>query len=125
LDLTGENFLMTSYQFVLIILTVAALSAGQMLFKMAATSMEFSSAGFVDSLLNTKLIVALIVYFVATIMWLIVLKVTPLRIAYPFVSLAFIVVPILAHYVLGESINWNTFAGAALIGAGVLVSVYQ
>ena len=116
---------MSSYQFALIILTVAALSAGQMLFKMAATSMEFSSAGFLDSLLNTKLIVALIVYFVATIMWLIVLKVTPLRIAYPFVSLAFIVVPILAHFFLGESINWNTFAGAGLIAAGVWVSVYQ
>jgi len=116
---------MSLYQFIFIILTVAALSAGQILFKMAATGMDFSTGGFVSSLLNIKLIIALIVYFIATIMWLIVLKDTPLRIAYPFVSLAFIIVPILAHFVLGESINWNTFAGAGLIAVGVWVSVYQ
>jgi drug/metabolite transporter (DMT)-like permease len=116
---------MSLYQFIFIILTVAALSAGQMLFKMAATDMNFSAGEFVSSLLNIKLIVALIVYFVATIMWLIVLKDTPLRIAYPFVALAFIVVPILAHLVLGESINWNTFVGAGLIAIGVWVSVFQ
>jgi undecaprenyl phosphate-alpha-L-ara4N flippase subunit ArnE len=108
-----------------IFLTVTALSAGQILFKMAASSFEFSVAGFISSLVNIKLILALVVYFFATIMWLFVLKATPLRIAYPFAALAFFAVPILAHFLLGESLNWNTFAGAALIAIGVYVSVYQ
>jgi drug/metabolite transporter (DMT)-like permease len=112
-------------QFVFIILTVMALSAGQILFKMAASSFEFSAAGLIGGLLNIKLLIALFVYFIATIMWLFVLKSTPLRVAYPFFALAFIVVPILAHYLLGEVISWNTFAGAGLIAIGVWVSVYQ
>jgi drug/metabolite transporter (DMT)-like permease len=107
------------------ILTVLALSVGQILFKIAASNFEFSATGFVGSLLNMKLIIALIVYFFATIMWLFVLKGTPLRIAYPFVALAFFVVPILAHFLLGEKINWNTFAGAGLIAVGVWISAYQ
>lgn len=112
-------------QFFFIILTVMALSVGQILFKMAASGFEFSVAGFISSLLNIKLIIALIVYFFATLMWLFVLKATPLRVAYPFAAFAFIAVPILAHFLLGESISWNTFVGAGLIAVGVWVSVYQ
>ena len=116
---------MTLSQFVFIILTVIALSAGQILFKIASSSFEVSIAGLVKSLLNPTLIIALAVYFFATGMWLLVLKSTPLRVAYPFAALAFFVVPILSHYFLGESIGWNTFAGACLIGIGVWVSVLQ
>lgn len=111
--------------FALIILTVITLSAGQILFKMAASGFEISVAGLVKSLLNAKLIIALVVYFFATIMWLLVLKATPLRVAYPFAALAFVIVPILSHLLLGESIKWNTFAGAGLIAIGVWVSVFQ
>lgn len=116
---------MSLSQLLFIILTVIALSAGQILFKMAATELDFSSIGFINSLLNIKLIVALVVYFFATIMWLLVLRETPLRVAYPFAALAFIIVPVLAHFLLGESIGWNTFVGAGLIAIGVYVSIYQ
>jgi undecaprenyl phosphate-alpha-L-ara4N flippase subunit ArnE len=116
---------MSLTQLSFILLTVSALSAGQILFKMAASRLEFSPAGLINGLLNIKFIIALAVYFFATITWLFVLKCTPLRVAYPFGALAFFVVPILAHFLLGESINWNTFAGAGLIAIGVWVSVYQ
>jgi drug/metabolite transporter (DMT)-like permease len=116
---------MTPSQLLFILLTVFSLAAGQLLFKLAAASFEFSVSGLLNSVYNVKLIIALVVYFVATIMWLLVLKVTPLRVAYPFVALAFVIVPIFAHFLLGESIGWNTFVGAGLIAAGVWVSVYQ
>jgi drug/metabolite transporter (DMT)-like permease len=116
---------MSLSQLVFTIFTVLALSVGQILFKMAASNFEFSATGLVSSLLNMKLIIALVVYFFATIMWLLVLKATPLRVAYPFAALAFFVVPILAHFFLGETIKWNTFAGASLIAVGVWVSVYK
>jgi len=116
---------MAATQLVFIILTVTALSVGQILFKLAATGFELSASGLINSLLNIKLVTALVVYFVATIMWLLVLKVTPLRLAYPFVALAFVIVPVLAHFFLGERINWNTFVGAAFIAFGVWISVSQ
>ena len=116
---------MSLYQLAFIFLTVLALSAGQILFKLAASSFEISVTGLINSLSNIKLIVALAVYFLATIMWLLVLKSTPLRVAYPFIALAFFIVPILSHFLIGENLNWNTFAGAILIAIGVWVSVYQ
>lgn len=116
---------MTYIQLAFILLTVSALSVGQILFKLASESITFTGAGFVASLLDLRLLVALAVYGGATIMWLAVLKMTPLRLAYPFVALAFVIVPILAHFILGEKLSWNTFAGAVLIGLGVWLSVWR
>jgi drug/metabolite transporter (DMT)-like permease len=69
------------------------------------------------------LISAVTIYSLATGMWLMVLKDTPLRLAYPFFGLSFVVVPILSHYLLGENLNWNVFLGAAIICIGVWVSI--
>ena len=116
---------MSLLQLGLTILTVLALSAGQVLFKLASANIEFSASGLVSSLFNLKLFLALIIYAIATAMWLVVLKMTPLRIAYPFIAMAFIFVPVLSYYILGEELHWSTFAGAALIFAGVCISVLQ
>lgn len=120
-----ESTAMSFLQFALIILTVFALSSGQILFKLAATSFTYNPEKIIASFLDLKLIVALLVYAVATVMWLMVLRTMPLRLAYPFVALAFFIVPIMAHYLLGETLNWKTFAGAALIGVGVWISILE
>ncbi len=112
-------------QFLFIIAVVIALSAGQVLFKLAAPTIDFTLRGALNNFTNTRLILALGIYVIATALWLVVLRSTPLRIAYPFAALAFFIVPVIAHFLLGESIGWNTFLGAALIAAGVLVSVLK
>ena len=112
-------------QLIFILLTVVTLAVGQVLFKIAAAEMEFSVIGIAKSFLHVNLLAALTMYFAATIMWLMVLKVMPLRVAYPFVGFAFVIVPIMAHYLLHEDIGWNTLAGAVLIGAGVWVSALK
>nr|WP_024686795.1 EamA family transporter [Pseudomonas asturiensis] len=117
--------MMSLSQFVFISLTVVALATGQILFKLASATVEFSMAGLWSAMVNVKLIIALVVYAGATVLWLFALKTTPLSIAYPFTAMAFFIVPLLAHFFLGESLNWNTFAGAALIALGVCVSVYR
>lgn len=72
---------------------------------------------------NSKLIIALIVYAAATATWVAVLRITPLTLAYPFAALAFVIVPVLSHYFIGEPIKLNTLVGAAIIFLGVIVSV--
>lgn len=113
---------MTLLQLGLIILTVLALSVGQVLFKLAADELILDFSHLPTMLLNLKLWTALIVYFGATFLWLMVLKQTPLRVAYPFAAMAFVFVPLLAHWVLSETLTWHTFAGAAIIVMGVFVS---
>lgn len=112
-------------QVIFIILTVLLLAVGQVLFKLASKNIVLNFPSFISSLFNSQLIFALLVYGVATIFWLIALKTTPLRIAYPFMALAFFVTPILGHFILREPLNWNTFLGAFIIAIGVGVSVFK
>jgi drug/metabolite transporter (DMT)-like permease len=115
---------MTIRQILLTVLTVLLLSIGQVLFKYASGKIDIEGKGiFLGLFLNPPFVIALAVYGIATISWLLVLKMTPLRIAYPFASLAFIMVPIFAFVFLGEALRWTTFAGAAVIVLGVYISL--
>ncbi|QQX83637.1 EamA family transporter [Cupriavidus necator] len=113
---------MSALQVSFAIAVVGMLSTGQILFKYAADRIDVAGKGvFQGLLLNPYLLVALVVYGVATILWLFVLKNSPLRVAYPLVSLAFIIVPVLSHLILHEELKVTTFAGGALIMLGVWV----
>lgn len=114
---------MTVAQIILVLVTVFLLSIGQILFKLAAPEVVMTPGGLVPSLLNWKLFIALIVYCLATALWVVALKDLPLRVAYPFAALAFFIVPTLAHFMLGETVGWNTYAGAFIIALGVIISV--
>ena len=112
---------MTISQIFLILLTILLLSFGQVLFKLAAMDMTNIN---ISSLLHPKLILALFVYGIAAAMWIAVLRYTPLRLAYPFVALAFFIVPVLSWYCLNEPISLNTFLGGVVILIGVWISVF-
>lgn len=58
-------------------------------------------------------------------MWMMVLKRMPLSQAFPFYGLTFLLVPTLAHFVLGEQIGYQTFAGGAIIMIGVWISSWD
>jgi drug/metabolite transporter (DMT)-like permease len=113
----------TSRQTISIILTVLALSAGQILFKLAARNIRTGEPLLQQLVSNAWLYIALAVYGLATIFWIALLRYVSLQLAYPFVALAFFFVPLLAHWILGETLRWQSFAGALLILAGVWVSV--
>lgn len=116
---------MTITQFMLIFATVLALSFGQVLFKLSASSTGFNFFGRSLDMVSPTLFCAIIVYAFATIMWLFVLKITPLRIAYPLAGLAFIFVPMLSFLLVGEQLHWNTFIGAIIICIGIWISIIQ
>lgn len=109
----------------LILVTVLGLSVGQILFKLAAADLPKSGDWALTSLFSRWLIVAFIVYFAATASWVLALRSTPLRLAYPLAALGFIIVPVLAHFVLGEPFRTNTFVGSLVIVVGVLISVWS
>lgn len=116
---------MSLNQLLFSLLTVFGLSVGQVLFKLAARDIVFTPMGVVHSVLNPKLILALFVYMLATGMWLYVLKQVPLRVAYPYAALAFVFVPVMGKFILGEGLYWNTFLGALFIFVGVWISSWK
>lgn len=110
---------MSFNQFMLILLTVVLLCFGQVLLKLAAMDMKNIS---IYSLLQSKLILALCVYGSATVLWIAVLRHVPLGLAYPFVGLTFLIVPILSWFWMSESVSLNTIVGGAVILIGIWIT---
>jgi len=116
---------MSIFNLVLILICVLGIACGQILFKLAS---EFfpKSLAFTDLLsfaLNRYFLSALVIYGLATILWIYALKLVPLNVAYPLMSLAFIIVPILSYIFLREAIEYKTFVGTLVIILGLLITV--
>lgn len=122
LNLSFTELRMSTIIIALTLLCVAGIAAGQILFKKAAMHLP-AHPQMIDWLLNGWLIVALVLYGITTLLWIWVLRHAPLHLAYPFMALAFIIVPLLSYYFLGEPLNTKTFIGGALIVIGVSLSV--
>jgi drug/metabolite transporter (DMT)-like permease len=99
---------------------VLAMSVGQLLFKQAASSLASFAPG--DLLRNGWFLASIVLYGATTLGWVWILRHAPLHLAYPFMGLAFVIVPTLAWFFLGEPLHWRTLAGGALIMAGVALA---
>lgn len=67
-------------------------------------------------------ILALFTYGISMLSWIYVLQHLPLSRAYMFVSFAFIIIPVLSHFLFKEPLNIQFFMGAALIISGVILT---
>ena len=105
----------------LTVLCVTGISCGQLLFKKAAHQLPVNAVA-TDWLLNGWLLAALALYGLMTLLWVWILRHAPLHIAYPFMGMAFLIVPVLAWMWLGEPLTWQTLVGGALILAGVTLA---
>ena len=103
------------------IFCVVGISIGQILFKRAALGIE-NASNWQHWAFNGWLITALALYGVTTLVWIWVLRHAPLHLAYPFMGLAFLIVPCLGWLILGEPIRWSTLAGGALILLGITLT---
>jgi len=97
------------------------MTAGQFLFKKAALASQADS--FILSIMNVWMFFAIIFYAVATLLWVWILKHLPLSAAYPFVALAFILVPIGSVYFFDEILSMRYMLGCLLIVGGIILSV--
>ena len=120
---THNGNLLSFSQIFLTALTVLAMSAGQILFKLAARGMQGNACWVSQIVLNRSLWLAMLVYLSATALWVALLRQIPLHVAYPFVALAFFFVPVLGHWFLGEPMRWQNLLGGLVIVLGVWISV--
>ena len=111
--------------FMLTLGCVALLAIGQVLFKIAALEwrVEGWSWATLRNFVSMPMLAALAVYAIATIAWIFVLRFVPLVAAYSVFSLAFILTPLFAHFVLDEPLALRTLVGGAIIVVGVVVAV--
>lgn len=108
--------------YVIAIVCVIGIASGQILFKLTAN--EFHKSGsFFDYKTFMLLFSALALYGVTTIAWIWVLQKIELGRAYPLMALAFVLVPLGSHFILGERFQVQYFIGVVIIIFGILVAV--
>ena len=99
------------------------LSTGQMLFKKAAQlpAPLASVPGLTALLTNIWFWLALALYGIATLLWIMILQKAPLSQAYPFAALGFVIIPLASWLLFGETLSLQYAFGIVLIIAGILV----
>ena len=107
---------------IIAILCVLGIAIGQILFKLSANSLDQTSSFFAPKTASI-LLAALTLYGITTIAWIWVLQKIELGQVYPLMALAFVLVPIGSHMVLGERFQPQYFVGVALIMIGIVVAV--
>jgi drug/metabolite transporter (DMT)-like permease len=101
-----------------------AIATGQILFKRAASQITpgAGSSWLIEVARLPTMWVAVALYAGATLLWVRILTTVPLSRAYPFVALAFVLVPAAGYLFFHESINFRYALGTALIVIGVAVA---
>jgi undecaprenyl phosphate-alpha-L-ara4N flippase subunit ArnE len=109
----------------LTLLCVLLIAVGQMLFKVAAAQWRIDGWSWATArgFLSPAMVLALFLYGLTTILWVFILRTVPLSAAFPIYALVFILVPVAAHFLLGEPWSWNTLVGGAIIMLGVIIAV--
>jgi multidrug transporter EmrE-like cation transporter len=69
--------------------------------------------------LNPYVLLGLLCYVVSVAVWLLVLSRLDVSLAYPMVSIGYIINALAAYYLLGESLSWSRMIGIGVILFGV------
>ena len=96
---------------------IAIAIAGQVLLKLGSARTDDVAA----QLFDVFTLLGLAAYGAAAILYIVAIKKIPVSLAYPTVSLSYIVVAVIAHYAWGEALGLPQLAGIALIAGGILL----
>ena len=102
----------------IIVAIVITIAVGQVLFKYAANGIKSAEYFWQVSVL-APLFTAFAIYGLATLAWVWVLQSVELSRAYPFMALAFLLVPAASYFVFGERLDARYAVGILLISGGV------
>ncbi|MBK9219839.1 MAG: EamA family transporter [Uliginosibacterium sp.] len=104
------------------LLGVAMVSLAQVLFKLAAPAFNNPALRWLDRVFTPSLTAAIILYALATLLWLLVLNRTRLLAVYPIMASSYLLVPLLSWGILHEVPSWRTWVGSAAIVAGICIA---
>jgi drug/metabolite transporter (DMT)-like permease len=107
--------------YALALLCVVGIACGQILFKLSALSLSEFGLSSIKTL--GIFFAAMCLYGVTSIAWVFVLRKLELGKVYPLMALAFVFVPVVSYFTLGERFAPQYFVGVALIVAGICVAV--
>lgn len=107
---------MSHFAFAVAALTVVLDVIGQIAFKLGLSQ---DDAPLVRRLLNSAILLGVAIYGVELVLWLLVLTLAPLSVAFPFAALAYCGVVLAGRLVLKERVSVRRWIGAGVVTAGV------
>jgi len=110
--------------YVMAVVSVVLGTTGQTLFKLGladSEALDLFSLDLLRAVFRPVILLGFICYGVSALIWLSVLSRLPLSIAYPFLSLNFVLIFMTSAAILGEPVSLSKVAGTALIMSGILV----
>ena len=106
---------MTIY-YVALGISILAGIAGQILLKAGADAPDF-----ISQILRPSTLCGLAFYGSAAFLYILALRKIPMSVAFPSVSVSYVLVAILGHFVFGETFGLKQIGGLALIMGGVIL----
>lgn len=116
---------MNANQICLLLLYAIGMAVGQLLFKMASIAYlgRVKGIGGLNAALSIGtdpyFLAALSLYLLLSVFWIWILTFVPLSLAYPFVAIAFLLVPICGVLFFNETISMRGYLGMLMIAVGV------
>ena len=108
----------------LVILQCLLLTAGQVFLKFALMRMApfgWNRAFWSSVLLNWQFAACGLCFLMASLLWMYIVKMFPFSVAYPMVSMSFVIGMIAAVVFFHEQVSWTKWVGVLLIVAGCLL----
>ena len=108
----------------LVILQCLLLTAGQVFLKFALMRMApfgWNRAFWSSVLLNWQFATCGLCFLMASLLWMYIVKMFPFSVAYPMVSMSFVIGMIAAVVFFHEQVSWTKWVGVLLIVAGCLL----
>ena len=100
--------------------TIVFTVAGQVMIKKGVLALG-GHASLLAAVTQPWVIAGLLSAVIAALAWISALRFFPLSVAYPFMSLSFVLVALLSSWVLGEHVKGTQWAGLAIILLGLYV----
>lgn len=108
---------MTLVSFSLILVGVLLNAAAQLLLKAGTNAMPLG----LRLAIEPHILAGLACYVVSVVVWIVALSRVPVSIAYPMLSIGYVVNAIAAWYLLGEAVTPMRLAGIGIIVLGVFI----
>ena len=106
--------------YILAIICVIGIAAGQIMFKYSAMAINQADSIFaLRPLLFFSSTIAL--YGITSIGWVLILRHAELGKIYPVMALAFVFVPLASYFLFGERFSPGYFFGSGMIAAGLIL----
>ncbi|WP_204524885.1 EamA family transporter [Priestia abyssalis] len=104
----------------LVLLNVCMLVTGQILWKIAVSSIqEWTIQSILSLIISPFFIGGAFLYVLATGLWLMILSKLPLSIAYPLQSISYVFGAVAAYFIFKETISTQQWVGITVIIFGV------